>query len=81
MGKPLPGVEVRIVKPETEDSDETEILAYGNCESSKILTSASNEVSGELQVKGDSVFKMYWQKPEVTEKSFTKDGWFKTGTL
>lgn len=36
-------------------------------------------MSGELLVKGPSVFKCYWKKPEATEKEFTKDGWFRTG--
>jgi malonyl-CoA/methylmalonyl-CoA synthetase len=34
---------------------------------------------GELLVKGDSVFKCYWRKPEATKQTFTADGWFKTG--
>lgn len=37
--------------------------------------------SGEIQVKGSSVFKEYWQKPEATAKAFTEDGWFKTGDV
>lgn len=32
-------------------------------------------VPGMLQVKGDTVFKEYWQKPEATKKEFTEDGW------
>lgn len=36
---------------------------------------------GEIQVKGPSVFKEYWGKPEPTQKSFTKDGWFRTGDI
>ncbi|MGR3811666.1 acyl-CoA synthetase [Jiulongibacter sp. NS-SX5] len=36
-------------------------------------------VSGEIQIKGDTVFKEYWKKPEATEESFTEDGWFRTG--
>ncbi len=36
---------------------------------------------GEIQVKGPSVFKAYWGKPEATAKAFTKDGWFKTGDI
>ncbi len=36
---------------------------------------------GEFQIKGPSVFKEYWQKPEATEKAFTKDGWFITGDI
>ncbi|WP_288371649.1 acyl-CoA synthetase [uncultured Algoriphagus sp.] len=37
--------------------------------------------SGEIQVKGDTVFSEYWGKPEATAKAFTKDGWFKTGDI
>ncbi|MBC6368002.1 acyl-CoA synthetase [Algoriphagus sp. AK58] len=36
---------------------------------------------GEIQIKGPSVFKEYWGKPEATVKSFTSDGWFKTGDI
>ncbi|CAN5327737.1 acyl-CoA synthetase [soil metagenome] len=36
---------------------------------------------GELQVKGKNIFKEYWNKPEETKKSFTADGWFKTGDM
>ena len=35
---------------------------------------------GELLVRGSSVFKEYWNKPQETKESFTDDGWFKTGT-
>lgn len=36
---------------------------------------------GEIQVKGSGVFKEYWGKPEATVKTFTSDGWFKTGDI
>ena len=36
---------------------------------------------GEIQIKGPSVFKEYWGKAEATAKSFTEDGWFKTGDI
>ncbi len=36
---------------------------------------------GEIQVKGPNIFKEYWQKPEATQKTFTEDGWFKTGDI
>jgi malonyl-CoA/methylmalonyl-CoA synthetase len=36
---------------------------------------------GEIQVKGENVFKEYWRKPEATTGSFTTDGWFKTGDI
>ncbi|WP_299533616.1 acyl-CoA synthetase [Ulvibacterium sp.] len=37
--------------------------------------------AGAFQIKGPSVFKEYWQKPEATKKAFTKDGWFITGDI
>ncbi|MEO0471361.1 MAG: AMP-binding protein [Bacteroidota bacterium] len=37
--------------------------------------------SGEIQVKGPSIFREYWQKPEATRESFTTDGWFRTGDI
>ncbi|RMZ87940.1 hypothetical protein DV736_g4828, partial [Chaetothyriales sp. CBS 134916] len=36
---------------------------------------------GELLVKGNSVFYEYYKNPEETKKSFTEDGWFKTGDI
>lgn len=39
------------------------------------------EVSGEIQVKGPGVFRSYWRLPEISQESFTADGWFKTGDV
>ncbi len=36
---------------------------------------------GELQVRGPSMFREYWNKPEATADSFSEDGWFKTGDV
>jgi long-chain acyl-CoA synthetase len=36
---------------------------------------------GELEVRGPSVFKGYWQNEEATKKEYTEDGWFKTGDI
>jgi malonyl-CoA/methylmalonyl-CoA synthetase len=33
---------------------------------------------GEIEVRGPSVFKEYWGKPEATRNAF-RDGWFRTG--
>ena len=37
--------------------------------------------AGEIQIKGKNVFLEYWRKPEATQKTFTEDGWFKTGDV
>lgn len=44
------------------------------------VTPGFKEKEGELLVRGPSVFREYWDKPEETKKAFTSDGWFKTGT-
>ncbi|CAK5217910.1 unnamed protein product [Aphanomyces euteiches] len=36
---------------------------------------------GELQVRGPTLFKAYWNRPEETKKEWTDDGWFKTGDV
>jgi malonyl-CoA/methylmalonyl-CoA synthetase len=35
---------------------------------------------GELEVRGPSVFREYWQRPEETAAAF-RDGWFRTGDV
>ena len=51
----------------------------------KIVDENGNEVKpgevGEILVKGDQVFPGYYKNEEENEKSFTKDGFFKTGDL
>jgi len=40
-----------------------------------------DQMPGEILVKGDNVFKEYWQRPDATQAAFTNDGWFKTGDV
>jgi malonyl-CoA/methylmalonyl-CoA synthetase len=37
--------------------------------------------TGELLVRGPSVFAGYWGQPQATRAAFTDDGWFRTGDL
>lgn len=41
---------------------------------------AREGVPGEIQVRGENLFREYWQKPLPTDESFV-DGWFKTGDI
>ena len=36
---------------------------------------------GEIEVKGDTVMKGYFNRPEENERAFTSDGWFRTGDV
>ena len=36
---------------------------------------------GELQIRGSTIFKGYWDKPEANAETFTSDGWMKTGDV
>lgn len=50
-----------------------------------ILDNNDQEVAfgepGELCIKGPQVMPGYWNKPEETQKVFTKDGWLRTGDI
>ncbi|KAM9366539.1 malonate--CoA ligase ACSF3, mitochondrial [Symphorus nematophorus] len=74
VGLPLPSVEVRIVMNNTTNTT----IVEGNHRESQVRPGLE-EKEGELLVRGPSVFKEYWNKPEETRESFTDDGWFKTG--
>lgn len=41
---------------------------------------AEPNTSGEILVKGPSVFLEYWRKPDVTQRVF-QEGWFRTGDI
>ena len=36
---------------------------------------------GEVQFRGPTLFKGYWNAPEQTRAAFTDDGWYKTGDI
>nr|XP_042133751.1 malonate--CoA ligase ACSF3, mitochondrial isoform X3 [Peromyscus maniculatus bairdii] len=78
VGTPLPGVEVRIVSENPQKGSPYIIHAEGNEKETKV-TPGFEEKEGELLVRGPSVFREYWDKPEETKNAFTSDGWFRTG--
>ncbi|KAL7793228.1 acetyl-CoA synthetase-like protein [Trichoderma ceciliae] len=77
VGWPLPSVQARLV-----DFDTAEVILPG-----QELGPEGRERSGEIQLRGPTVFKEYWRNPAATEKEFTApdpDGrgpWFKTGDV
>uniref|UniRef100_A0A8I3WL00 Cadherin 15 n=1 Tax=Callithrix jacchus TaxID=9483 RepID=A0A8I3WL00_CALJA len=79
VGTPLPGVQVRIVSENSQkEGDAHTVHAEGDERGTKV-TPGFEEKDGELLVRGPSVFREYWNKPEETKSAFTGDGWFKTG--
>ncbi len=60
VGRPLPGMDVRIVAEDGGD--------------------APAGTPGEIRVRGPSLFREYWKRPEATRASF-EDGWFRTGDV
>ena len=71
VGKPIPGVELRI-----DSSDSRHGLAQG-----RYVAPQLKHPSGEILARGPNVFAAYWNLPEKTAEAFTPDGWFRTGDL
>ncbi|KAL7821929.1 hypothetical protein V8C26DRAFT_391423 [Trichoderma gracile] len=78
VGWPLPSVQARLV-----DVDTGELISPG-----QDVDAQGRERSGEIQLRGPTIFKEYWRNPSATAKEFTSpdedDGlgpWFKTGDV
>ncbi len=66
VGRPLPGVEVRIVDPDAADRG--------------ALSDVPAEREGEIVVRGPNLFNGYWRDPAATRAAFL-DSYFRTGDL
>ncbi|XP_055363236.1 malonate--CoA ligase ACSF3, mitochondrial isoform X2 [Betta splendens] len=73
VGLPLPGMEVRLVM---NNPNNTTIVESSQRETQ--VRPGLEGKEGELLVRGSSVFKEYWNKPQETRETFTDDGWFRT---
>lgn len=47
----------------------------------RIASPDPENIPGEIQVRGELVFKGYYKNPDATAATFTEDGWFRTGDL
>ncbi|KAK6186158.1 hypothetical protein SNE40_008252 [Patella caerulea] len=78
VGHPMPRVEVCISRPNSYALHGYDVIAQGDSKITNTVSGKEGE-SGELLVKGPSVFSNYWRKPDATKQAFTNDGWFRTG--
>jgi long-chain acyl-CoA synthetase len=54
---------------------------FGSCGKVVPLMNVRLSDEGEIQAKGPSMTKGYWNKPQLTKELFTADGWLKTGDV
>jgi malonyl-CoA/methylmalonyl-CoA synthetase len=40
-----------------------------------------DDVAGQIEVRGATVFREYWRQPDATRAMFTPDGWLRTGDI
>lgn len=86
VGHVVPGIRVRLVKDDAILYEFTGEYGKGFWKSptaspASDSTESNNPVTGEVYVKGPSVFGGYYKKLAATKKEFTADKWFKTGDI
>jgi acyl-CoA synthetase (AMP-forming)/AMP-acid ligase II len=67
VGRPCPGVSVRIMPAAGEDPSGAAVLGVN--------------VEGEICVKSPGVMRGYYNNPEATARALLPDGWLRTGDL
>lgn len=77
VGPALPGVELKLVDPETRETKITldDVLPIPD---ESIDFDDEEAVTGELAIRGPMVFEGYYNKPEKTRSVKDDDGWFYT---
>ncbi|KAJ5810677.1 uncharacterized protein N7503_002895 [Penicillium pulvis] len=76
VGWPLPGVEARLVDTETDKVIPVGQETDGN----------GRALEGEIQLRGETIFREYWENEKATMESFVKADdngkpWFRTGDV
>src|SRR5215203_4634859 len=74
VGRPIPGVEIRLDPSVTPDESE------GGSGRRESRTDQADE-EGEILARGPGVFSGYRNMPEETAEVFTDEGWYRTGDL
>lgn len=79
VGRPYGETTVRIVEAHESTDDSKHVLVQSYKSDDKFFAAEDKPLIGELQIRGDMVFREYHGKPVQTKETFTDDGWFKTG--
>ncbi|TQK69322.1 long-chain fatty acid--CoA ligase [Nocardioides sp. SLBN-35] len=69
IGTPIPGVEMKLLEPESWD----EIDAGKDPDGTSAV--------GEIAIKGHNIMKGYYKRPDATAEAISEDGWFRSGDL
>jgi malonyl-CoA/methylmalonyl-CoA synthetase len=75
VGLPFQSVRAKVVEMTSREKYTT----LGKWQGKEMVGEQKDGITGDLLIKGPSVFKEYWKNPEATKKEFTHDGWFITG--
>lgn len=81
VGRPYGETWVRIVAPNEDNNRDSKHVLIESHRDEDIIFKENEELFGEIQIKGNMVFKEYHDKPAQTKETFTDDGWFKTGSI